>query len=212
MTVRTVAIAVLVAAAVFVGAGPAGARPADSASPPPVNFNGGCGLVAYPATGVRGIVTVTAGPVACIEAMRIVDRYLHDPTVPHAGTMWSSEFEGWLCVTPTSDVADEYGYLTSCLDGQGSEIQVTSERDTEGFAPVFCDPSAIATDIGEQLSVQRCYGTWAYVSTHPRGGAQSLLRLVDGAWTRYTDIPTDICRPQAEDDGVPIPELHSFVC
>ncbi|MGE2836551.1 hypothetical protein [Mycobacterium sp. SMC-4] len=158
-------------------------------------------------------MTVISGAVPCQEAMRITDRYLHDPSLVHTGNSWSAEFEGWMCSTPTSAAAQEYGYLSSCRDERGSEIRVTPERPA-GAEPlaVDCDEADIAADMGQQLNVQRCYGNWAYVDSGELGDAQSLIRLVNGAWERYTGFPSSICTAQATADGVPVPELRSFMC
>jgi len=77
-------------------------------------------------------------------------------------------------------------------------------------APSECDASAISIHLGQQLNVVRCYGDWAYVDAGGLGDAQSLLRLVDGRWTRYTGFPSSICRDQARMAGVPDGELSSF--
>jgi hypothetical protein len=106
---------------------PVAAAPVGEPSAVAMTFTGGCGVVAYPATGARGSVVVTAGAVSCTEAMRIVDRYLHDSSLVHTGNTWSAEFEGWSCATPTSLAADTYGYATACHDQGGSEIQIKAE-------------------------------------------------------------------------------------
>lgn len=132
----------------------------------------GCGVVAYPATGARGTVVVTSGATTCGEAMRIVDRYLHDRSLVHTGNTWAADFEGWSCVTPTSAAGEEYGYLSACRDLSGSEIRVTKEQ-PPGAAPLGAECSApvVAADMGQPLHIERCYGDWAYVSAGESGTA-----------------------------------------
>lgn len=73
-----------------------------------------------------------------------------------------------------------------------------------------CDASTISRDLAQQVNILRCYGDWAYVGTGELGDAQSLLRLIDGTWTRYAGFPSTICSVQAAADGVPNAELSSF--
>jgi hypothetical protein len=73
-----------------------------------------------------------------------------------------------------------------------------------------CDAAAISRDLGYKQTVVRCYGDWAHIDAGGPGDAQSLARLVDGKWTRYSDFPTSICQSKAKSDGVPEPELSSF--
>ncbi|MGE2736439.1 hypothetical protein [Mycolicibacterium vaccae] len=208
-------------AAALIGAGWLGgyaqAQPTNTIAPPPPAprvFSGGCGVVAYPGTGARGTVAVTTGPVSCTQAMDVVDRYLHDKTLPRSGNTWAAEFDGWLCDTPTAADAEDYGYLSSCRHPSGSEVRVTAHRSTPAEVPPAppCEMSAIADDVGTLRSVERCYGNWAYVSTGEFGDAQSLVRLVDGRWVKYTAFPSAICWAQAAADGVPVPEWHNFRC
>lgn len=194
-------------AAALVGAGTANAQPTNTASS---TFTGGCGVVSYPGTGVRGVAKVTSGPLPCTAAMEIIDRYLHDPALAHSGNTWTAQFDGWVCATPTAATAEEYGYLSSCRDQFGGEIRVTPEPPSAEPMWVPCDGSAIAADIGEPLNVERCYGNWAYVRQF--GDAQSMIRLVNGTWERYTGFPSNICSAQAAADGVPGPELSNFIC
>ncbi|PEG36858.1 hypothetical protein CRI77_22090 [Mycolicibacterium duvalii] len=201
----------MAAAAVVIGtgwaAGSAHAQPAKT----PSTFAGGCGVVAYPGTGVRGTVKVVSGPTSCGDAMEIVDRYLHDPVLVHSGNTWTAEFDGWLCVTPTAATADEYGYLSTCRDEFGGEIRVLPEQASPEPTWIPCEASVIADDIGEPVTVERCYGNWAFVTTG-EVDTQSLIRLVNGTWERYVEFPAEICTWQAILDGVPAPELRSFTC
>ena len=170
----------------------------------------GCGEVSYPETGGTGGVFVVSGSISCTEAMTVVDRYLHDTSLEHLGNTWSAEFDGWGCASPTATAAQINGYFTSCHRG-GDEIQIraSSPPSAEPMSN-SCDPAAIARDLGQNLNVERCYGDWAYVSTGELGDAQSLLRIADGRWTRYTGFPSSFCRDQAQSAGVPGPELRSF--
>lgn len=172
-----------------------------------------CGTVTHPQSGAAG--TIAQGSLSCTEAMAVVDRYLHDPWLAHSGNTWSAEFDGWACASPTAAAAEEYGYTTACNRGT-DEVQVrpgavtTTGNFRAAPPPAGCDPASISADLGQQLNVQRCYGDWAYVSTGELGDAQSLLRLVNGTWSRYTGFPSSICRGQAAGDGVPEAELSSF--
>lgn len=76
--------------------------------------------------------------------------------------------------------------------------------------PVGCDPAAITAGVGDQVSVLRCYGDWAYVTNGELGDSTSLVRLSEGAWQRYTGFPSSLCRAAAAADGVPAAELSSF--
>lgn len=201
------ACAITIAAAAFVGAG----WSAESAHAEPTNptpFAGGCGVVAYPGTGARGIVKVVWGPTLCGAAMEIVDRYLHDPQLVHSGNTWMADVDGWLCATPT---ADEYGYLSSCSDRFGGEIRVLPEPAGPEPTWIPCEASVVSADIGEPVNVVRCYGNWAFV-TIGESDVQSLIRLVNGTWERYVSFPAPICTWQAILDGVPAPELRGFTC
>lgn len=170
----------------------------------------GCGEITYPQTGMTGSVFLVSGSISCTDAMAVIDRYLHDPSLEHLGNTWSAMFDGWGCATPTATAAQIYGYSTSC-QRDGDEIQIRTSR-TQSAEPLSssCDPAAIARDLGQNLNVERCYGDWAYVSTGDLGDAQSLLRVADGRWTRYTGFPSSFCRDQAQSAGVPGPELRSF--
>ncbi|PQE00372.1 hypothetical protein CYL16_12180 [Mycobacterium sp. EPG1] len=170
----------------------------------------GCGEVTYPETGVTESVFVVGGSVSCTDAMAVVDRYLHDPSLEHVGNTWSAQFDGWGCASPTATAAQIYGYSTSCRR-DGDEIQIRSST-IQSAEPLSnsCDTAAIARDLGQNLNVERCYGDWAYVSTGELGDAQSLLRVADGRWTRYTGFPSSYCRDQAQSAGAPGPELRSF--
>ena len=70
--------------------------------------------------------------------------------------------------------------------------------------------AAISSDMGQQLSVVRCYTDWAYVTMGGPGDATSLVQRVNGVWARYTGFPSSICRSQAASAGVPQAELSSF--
>ncbi|MEZ0342881.1 hypothetical protein ACAG25_23230 [Mycobacterium sp. pV006] len=215
MAFRALAVTIVAAVAVVVSAGwaaePVRADPSSTTSPPPT-FTGGCGVVSYPGTGARGVVEVTSGPVSCTAAMDVMDRYLHDPLLVHTGNTWSAEFDGWVCTTPTAAAAEAYGYMSACRDSIGGEILVTPERVSPEPTWVPCDATVIAADLGELVHVRRCYGSWAYVGSGEVGDARSLIRFVDGTWTRYTSFPSSICAPQAVLDGVPAPELRNFTC
>lgn len=153
------------------------------------------------------------GESSCADAKAVMVRYLRDASITHTGNTWSAEFDGWLCASPTATASDEYGYLTSCTRGTTDELQI--RRSPAGQTPSVarasgCDSAAISRDMDQQLNVVRCQGDWAYVNTGELGDAQSLLRRVNGKWTRYAGFPTSICRSQAESDGVPEVELSSF--
>jgi hypothetical protein len=173
-----------------------------------------CGQVTYQPTTTVGTVVITAGTTSCAEAMSVVNRFLHDPALDHTGNTMSAEFDGWQCASPTAVASEVYGYLTAC--GRGAvALEVRAAGSTaapQGPAPssLDCDPAAITRDLGQQLNVKRCHGDWAYVDTGELGDAQSLLRLVNGTWTRYTGFPSSICQGRAAADGVPAAELTSF--
>jgi hypothetical protein len=172
-----------------------------------------CGMLTYPQTGTNGEVVIVKGETSCADAKAVMVRYLHDASITHTGNTWSAEFDGWLCASPTAAASEEYGYLTSCTRGTTDELQIRrpSAGQTPSATPASgCDSTAISRDMGQQLNVGRCQRDWAYVSTSELGDAQSLLRRVNGTWTRYAGFPTTICRSQADSDGVPGAELSSF--
>ncbi|WP_422742044.1 hypothetical protein ACN27E_13475 [Mycobacterium sp. WMMD1722] len=106
---------------------------ADGTAFAPVNHTDGCGVVTFPATGDTGAVFVTGGAMTCDEATSVVDRYLHDPGLVHAGNTWAAQFDGWDCAMPTATAAETYGYSAACRRADG-EIQVRPAADTSSNA------------------------------------------------------------------------------
>jgi hypothetical protein len=150
-------------------------------------------------------------------------------------TLWSTKGESMRatrlaimvirrCATAAAVFAVAAAMLTACnhstdhKSAPSTEIlrpdpaagSLTPERTPSAQATGGCDPGAISRDMGQQLNVQRCHGDWAYVNAGELGDAQSLLRRVNGSWTRYAGFPTTICRSAAGADGVPDGELSSF--
>ncbi|WP_255584372.1 hypothetical protein [Dietzia sp. ANT_WB102] len=76
---------------------------------------------------------------------------------------------------------------------------------------VACDPDEIADDAGidrRNVNVDRCLGDWALAHVYvppgePAGDTQYIVSRLDGAWSRYTSIPSSVCRDDAERDGMP---------
>lgn len=74
-----------------------------------------------------------------------------------------------------------------------------------------CDPDQIAREAGierRNVNVDRCLGDWALAHVYvppgePAGDTQYLLSRSGGSWTRYTGIPSTLCRQDAESDGMP---------
>ena len=68
-------------------------------------------------------VVVLNGDVDCATAMRVADRYLHDPSVQKSGSSGQATVDGWQCsapVLPGRSRADSY--LECDLGGNGFRI------------------------------------------------------------------------------------------
>jgi hypothetical protein len=81
---------------------------------------------------------------------------------------------------------------------------------TAAAQPGGCDASAISNGLGPAVSVVRCHGDWAYVTTGGLGDSTMLAQLRGDGWSRYTGFPSSICKAQAAADGVPSQELSNF--
>lgn len=74
-----------------------------------------------------------------------------------------------------------------------------------------CDPAVIAREAGieaRNVNVDLCLAHWALAHVYvapgaPAGDTQYILRRTDGHWVRYTNIPSNVCRQDALDDGMP---------
>ncbi|UVE95074.1 hypothetical protein [Dietzia sp. B32] len=74
-----------------------------------------------------------------------------------------------------------------------------------------CDPDEISGEAGiarRNVNIDRCLGDWALAHVYvppgePAGDTQYIVGRVDGAWSRYTSIPSGICADDAESDGMP---------
>lgn len=73
-----------------------------------------------------------------------------------------------------------------------------------------CDARAISSDLGQPLTVARCYNNWAYVTNGELGDSTLLAQLQAGVWRNYSGFPSSLCRGRAAADGVPAAELSSF--
>lgn len=161
---------------------------------------------------------ISAGDASCTVAMNVVDRYLNDPSIDHSGNTWSSEFDGWLCATPTAAASDAYGYVGQCTQADNDIRIVSGAAAPVAYANIpaappptdACDASDISDGLGYGISVIRCYGNWAYVTNGELGDSTSLAQLHSDGWRQYAGFPTTTCRSMAVDDGVPAQELTSF--
>lgn len=73
-----------------------------------------------------------------------------------------------------------------------------------------CDAGAISSDLGQPMTVLRCYDNWAYVTNGELGDSTLLAQLQAGGWRNYSGFPSSLCRDRAAADGVPAAELSSF--
>ncbi len=96
-------------------------------------------------------------------------------------------------------------FLVSVITVCGSFGVVTAAAQPGG-----CDASAISNALGPAVSVVRCHGDWAYVTTGGLGDSTMLAQLRENGWSRYTGFPSSICKAQAAADGVPSQELANF--
>ena len=115
--------------------------------------------------------------------------------------------DGW-----TVEVGTSEGPLTTL---KVTKVFFVGMADADKTVPALpqansCEASEISAAIGSQISVERCYGDWAYVTTGELGDSTSLVHLSQGQWQRYTGFPSSICQGKAAADGVPEPELSSF--
>jgi hypothetical protein len=168
-----------------------------------------CGPVTYPETHTVGVITIDKGELSCESAKHVIDRFLTDTSLTHAGNTMSAEFDGWLCASPTATASDAEGYSTVCSRGQDDQVTIRQPGHTSP-SDAQCDAAAVNRDLANEYTVERCYGTWAYVDAGGLGDAQSLARLVDGTWTIYAGFPTSVCASKAKSDGAPDRELSSF--
>lgn len=155
--------------------------------------------------------------------------YGASPQIPRRSPLvWAM---GALIVVLLIALAGIVGYLLASDDDQPSAApaptSTASEASTmtsaaptgsrEDGAPVgsavvaSCDPEEIADEAGiarRNVDIDRCLGDWALAHVYvqpgePAGDTQYIVSRVDGAWSRYTSIPSNICSDEAESDGMP---------
>ncbi|MET3859708.1 hypothetical protein ABIE38_000605 [Dietzia sp. 2505] len=141
------------------------------------------------------------------------------------GLMWAM---GVLIVVLLVVLAGVGGYLVASDGGEPGGVPASSTSFVEPATvspgpeampataapserPSGCDPDEIASEAGiarRNVNVDRCAGAWALAHVvvaqgEPAGDTQYIVSRVGGSWTRYTGIPSTICRQEAEADGMP---------
>lgn len=99
------------------------------------------------------------------------------------------------------------GLLVTQLAGIVGEV-TRSNHLTVRVARSECSTSDVLKGMGADIAdanpvVKDCAGGWAYLDLGIPGDAQSIMRLVDNAWTQYTALPSSICVDQYRKDGGP---------
>ncbi len=121
---------------------------------------------------------------------------------------------GYVVATNNGDPSAETAVATSSeTSPTRSSAATTSLTGSSANAStgIECDPEEIADEAGiarRNVNVDRCLGDWALAHVYvppgePAGDTQYIVHRSGGSWSRYTSIPSTICKQDAIDDGMP---------
>lgn len=121
---------------------------------------------------------------------------------------------GYLLASGDDDEPAQAAPTTTPSSAQAAQSTTTrSDDQAAGKAPAAsaCDPDRMAREAGierRNVNVDRCLGDWALAHVYvppgePAGDTQYILGRTGGSWSRYTGIPSTVCRQDAEADGMP---------